>query len=95
MNRSAELYEAQWTPDDRERKAIELAQRFHGATEAYDRLVCTGPVRDGSIMPANHREFGLINRNARMVLDALYDEAKEHGITPVELWRAIRKTEGR
>jgi hypothetical protein len=44
-------YEQEWQSTARELKCLELAERYHRETEAYDRTVCTGPIRDGSVMP--------------------------------------------
>ena len=57
-------YEQEWRPTEQERKAAELAERYHRETEAYDRTVCSGPIRDGSVMPIGPHEMALVNRNA-------------------------------
>lgn len=44
-----------------------LAVEYYRRTEAYDRTVCTGPIRDGSILPATHHELAQINRHAAAV----------------------------
>ena len=75
----------------RDQKLYELATRYHTETEAYDRTVCTGPVRDDSIMPATHREMALINRNAMAVRKRIAAEAERDGFTREELAQAIRK----
>ena len=35
----------EWAPTEQERKAVELAERYHLEAEAYDRTVCTGLIR--------------------------------------------------
>lgn len=55
-------YLCSFEPSERDRCLCELAKRYHEVTEAYDRTVCTGPIRDGSILPANPDEMVLINR---------------------------------
>jgi hypothetical protein len=82
-------YFGTWELTDKDRTLHALAQRYHTETEAFDRTVCTGPVRDGSIMPMDHRELAIINRNAAEVLKVLQAEAAIGGITREELWRAI------
>jgi len=56
-----------------------LAMRYHLLTEAYDRVVCTGTIRHGGVMPATCRERGLINSNAREVMRRLTIEAAPLG----------------
>ena len=45
----------------------DLAIEYYRRTEAYDRTVCTGPIRDGSILPGSHHELAVINRHAAAV----------------------------
>jgi hypothetical protein len=71
-------------------KLRELAERYHDETEAYDRTVCTGEIRRGSIMPANGQECALINRNADMVRHLLWLEASDLGITWREWLEAVQ-----
>jgi hypothetical protein len=78
----------------RDQKLYELATRYHTETEAYDRTVCTGPVRDDSIMPATHLEMALINRNAITVRKRIAAEAERDGLTREELAQAISKWHG-
>lgn len=82
-------YFGTWELTDKDRTLRDLAQRYHTETEAFDRTVCTGPVRDGSILPMGPRELAIINRNAAEMLKALQAEAAIGGITREELWRAI------
>lgn len=79
---------------ERDQALYELATRYHTECEAYDRTVCSGPIRDGSIMPATYREMGLINRNARAVRRRVGLEAERGGFTREELARAICKWNG-
>lgn len=68
-----------------------LARQYLDECEAYDRTVCTGPIRDGSIMPATTYELALINRFAAHVLERVRREAEGLGISRVELAREIRR----
>lgn len=79
----------EWQLTEQERKAEELAQRYHRATEAYDRTVCTGPIRDGSVMPIGPHELALVNRNAIKVREQIMHEAAQHGISRQDMARAI------
>lgn len=63
-----ELYQCDFTPTERDTKLRELAQSYVSQCEAYDRTVCTGPVKNGEIIPMGGHELGLVNRNARQVL---------------------------
>jgi hypothetical protein len=68
-----------------------LAREYYARAEAYDRTVCTGPIRDGSIMPANWREQSLINRHATNLLRELNERAERLGYTRRDLHQAMRK----
>ncbi|HDR9024792.1 TPA: hypothetical protein QDB09_005399 [Burkholderia vietnamiensis] len=69
----------------------ELAAEYHQRCEAYDRLVCSGPIVDGSIMPATDHERRIINRNAGAVLRELTKRAELHGYTSRQFWKAIQE----
>lgn len=64
----------------------DLAVEYYRRTEAYDRSVCTGPVRDGEILPSSHHELALINRNALAVLRELQERCGD----PAGLREAMR-----
>ena len=81
----------EWELIEQECKAIELAERYHLETETYDRTVCTGPIRDGSIMPASPHEAAQINRNAIRVRERIMSEAAAHGINRQDMARAISR----
>jgi len=66
-----------------------LAEEYHRRTEEYDRTVCTGPIRNGGIMPATSREHGLIEQNARNVFKELARRAAAIGIWRRQLHYAI------
>jgi hypothetical protein len=82
-------YEQEWEQTEQERKADELAERYHRETEAYDRTVCTGPIRDGSVMPIGSHELALVNRNAINVRKQIMTEAAAAGISAEDMRRAI------
>lgn len=82
-------YEQEWRPTEQERKADELAERYHRETEAYDRTVCTGPVVRGSIMPIGPHEMALVNRNAIKLRKQIMAEAAAAGISAEDMRRAI------
>jgi hypothetical protein len=82
-------YEQEWQQTDQERKAAELAERYHRGTEAYDRIVCTGPIRDGSVMPIGSHELALVNRNAIKLRKQIMAEAAAAGISAEDMRRAI------
>lgn len=84
-------YEQEWRPTEQERKAAELAVRYHRETEAYDRTVCTGPIRDGSVMPIGPHELAMVNRNAIKVREQIMHEAAQHGISRQDMARAISR----
>lgn len=75
----------------KEIKAAELADRYYNETEAYDRTVCSGPLRDGSIMPMGPHERALVMRNAGQVREQIKREAEAQGISRQEMAQAIRR----
>jgi hypothetical protein len=87
----ADLFEVDWQISDIERKAHELAQRYHRETEFYDRIVCTGPIRHGAIMPASPQESALVTANAIKTRTRLMAEADMHGIPRQVLLNAIKR----
>jgi hypothetical protein len=65
-----------YTPTKEEIRLRELAEEYHQRTEEYDRKVCTGPIHNSAIMPADGLEFVSINRNARRVREMLWEEVR-------------------
>lgn len=82
-------YEQEWQPTEQDLKCVELAERYHHETEAYDRTVCSGPIQHGSVMPIGPHELALVNRNAIKVRKQIMAEAAAHGISAQEMARAI------
>lgn len=85
------FFQTEWVPSEKDKLLFELATQYHAETEAFDRTVCTGPIRRGSILPSNARELALINKNARAVLAKKTALAAAQGISATELWQAIGK----
>ena len=94
MNWFSDMYLADFEPSERDIQLDTLAKKYHVLCEQYDRTVCTGPILDGSIMPMNSRERGLIVRNARQIFNQIEQEASFFGIKGNELWKAICKWDG-
>lgn len=84
-----QLWQKDWEPTEQDRKAGELAKRYHDEAEAYDRTVCTGPIRDGSIQPANASELAKINHYAHQLKRRIMAEAAAEGISEGDMRRAI------
>jgi hypothetical protein len=79
-------------PTEKDRYLYALAAEYHERTEAYDRMVCTGPICHGAIMPATPHEMALINRNALAVMRGLQDRAmREQSIERREVAQAIQR----
>lgn len=87
-------WQQEWQLTERDNRLHELATRYHTECEAYDQTVCTGPMGQDGIMPANPHEMALINRNAHAVRKALEEEAQREGIGREELARTISKWRG-
>ncbi|WP_175783731.1 hypothetical protein [Burkholderia ambifaria] len=82
------LYSQTWEPDN---GLTSLAVEYHARCEAYDRLVCTGPIIDGAIMPIGARERSLISANARRVRRELEWRAERQGHAPRAFALALRR----
>lgn len=68
---------------------LDLATQYHQITEAYDRTVCTGPVRSDGIMPKDTREASLVNAHAREVYLRLLIQAERRGYSKREWHMAV------
>src|SRR5574337_1075913 len=88
-NSMIDEYQCEWKPTERDLKMDALAQRYPAEAEAFDRTVCTGPIRDGGILPANPREMAAISRNAIALRKKIMTEAARFGITRDEMSKAI------
>lgn len=53
--------------------------------------MCTGPIRDGSVMPIGPHEMALVNRNAIKVREQIMHEAAQHGISRQDMARSISR----
>ena len=91
LNEFCKQFEQNWQLTGHERKAAELAERYHRETEAYDRAVCTGPIRDGEVMPISGPEMALSSRNAGKVREQIMREAAQHGISRQDMAHAISR----
>lgn len=83
-----DLYLGEWRAD---KKAEELAEEYHARTEAFDRVVCSGPIRDGSILPVGPREAGLSSENAIKTREYVLSKADALGVPRREVLAAIRR----
>lgn len=85
-----ERYLCKWVISERDARLYQLAANYHRSCEAYDRMICTGPVRYGEILPATRQEFNLINKNALKVRKNILEEAVNEGFSHAEVLKAIR-----
>jgi hypothetical protein len=81
------MYCGTWRTDS---GLFSLAAEYRERCEAYDRLVCTGPVIHNEIMPAGSHELFLINRNASAVRRELAERAVRLGYTEQQFKEALR-----
>jgi hypothetical protein len=79
-----------YTSTKEEIRLRELAEEYHRRTEAYDRLVCSGPIHNGAIMPASGVESAAISRNAQAVRDDLFKDLGPLGFDRQQWMEAIR-----
>lgn len=70
-----------------------LARSYYLKAEAYDRIVCTGPVVRDEVQPSNSRELGLINTHARTLRTEIASHARALGYQASELRDALRTYE--
>jgi hypothetical protein len=77
--------------DPLDQKADELVAEYYRETEAYDRSVCTGPIKDGSILPANAREYNTIVSYKRVKSHDMQTKACKLGISLDQMRTAIRR----
>ena len=73
----------------REKILREFAEEYCERTEKYDRTVCTGPIKNGSILPMTSQEYNLAHTNAVKVRQELLIKMKELGFTNNEFWDAF------
>ncbi|WP_167492548.1 hypothetical protein [Pseudomonas leptonychotis] len=92
MNEFHALYQCTFQPSERDQQLRSVAERYVQESEAYDRTVCTGPIRHGWVMPGTSHEHALISRNAQQLMDAL---CREHcgTFTRAEIRLAVAKCE--
>lgn len=83
------LFQGEFSIEARDRVLVELADEFHRRTEAFDRTVCTGPMTQNGVMPANHREGAVINANAQRIRRELVDRAVQAGFTEAQFKEAM------
>lgn len=88
MNRFTDLYQCDFTLTERDQQLQTIAEQYVRETEAYDRSVCTGPIRHGAIVPATGRELALVNRNAQELLLSLSQRHPQ--FTRTEIRRAVQ-----
>lgn len=67
----------------------DLASEYHGECEAFDVSVCSGPMSEDGILPANAQELALVNRNATEVRKRREKITALQQFSPKQLQRAI------
>lgn len=82
---TSNFFQQPYQLSEKDIKLREFAERYSKETEAYDRMVCTGPIIEGSIRPMNARETALISRNASRAFNEIAHMAIQYGITGKEL----------
>jgi hypothetical protein len=65
--------------------AFELYCAYYAVADEYDRAICTGPVQDDVILPANSDEAAASNRYARELHRAVEAIARDMGISDEDL----------
>lgn len=88
MNRFTDLHMCDFTLTERDQLLQSIAEQYVRETEAYDRTVCTGPIRHGSIIPVTSHQRALVNRNAQELLTSLSQRHPQY--TRSEILRAVQ-----
>lgn len=83
-------FTALWFADFVHSPLDDLADEYHRRCEAYDRIVCTGPIRNGEVLPASHGELVRINHHAHAVRRELILRAECMGYSREQMVGAIR-----
>jgi len=87
MNRFTDLHMCDFTLTERDQLLQSIAEQYVRETEAYDRTVCTGPIRHGSIVPVTSRQRALVSRNAQELMTSLCQRHPQ--FTRAEIRRAV------
>jgi len=66
-----------------------IVEEYERRTEEFDRTVCTGPIKNGRIMPATGEEFSVVNRHAMQVRSELIPRVLSIGKTPAEFQQVL------
>jgi hypothetical protein len=77
-------------PSEKEVMLRAMAVEYLDRTEAFDRTICSGPVKQGFIMPATCREWSIISTHANSVLLELTQRASAIGFTRIDMLSAIQ-----
>ena len=94
MQQFAHLYQCEFHITPAAAHLREVAEQYVRDTEAYDRIVCTGPIIRGEIMPATQHERALISRNADQLFSRLLSQNAGR-FTAQELSKEIGRIEAR
>lgn len=88
-------YICEWVIDDKYEKAFNLWVKYYYLTELYDQGICScRSERDGSALPANAWEYGMISRHARELYKEILDETRELEIDE-DTWKAAKNAVSR
>jgi hypothetical protein len=94
MQQFADQYLCEFKPTPADEFLFEVAKQYVRDTEAYDRTVCSGPIINGSIMPATSHQAGLSSRNASKLFATLLNQ-NAGSFTAKELRQEIWRIEAR
>lgn len=71
MNRFTDLHMCHFTLTERDQLLQSIAEQYVRETEAYDRTVCTGPIRHFGIVITTRQQRALVNRYAQELMTSL------------------------
>jgi hypothetical protein len=67
-----------WPEPKYPKELYDLAREFLYEVECYDRKVCSGPIKHGSIIPANGKEYDMVRRNYECMKRHYTDVARSY-----------------
>ena len=84
-------YMGAFPPDDeRYQTALKVWLTYYVATEMYDRRVCSASMPDGTAVPTDGRERGMIGSNAEKLQRVAYCALENAGV-PVDVAQRARR----
>lgn len=85
------LYLGEFTWSEKDQKLYDIGKYYHETCETYDRKICTGPIKHGSVQPGRHYELVDINKHASGVYRQCVAIGIRAGFTEKEIAKAVKE----